>query len=248
MPGGKNNLPLRDTGDDVHHARHGGIAVHDEQHMVVSNRHRGVNLFASRRVVVPDDFLVRGYHADAELMREQNVAVRQHDGVADFAFPRGVVVRPHNLTVAHDEDAAVVRFAGVHEVVLGKSLAGKVRGNGRRGVRRGLSKTANSQCKRRKNESRSGHFHFLKSFVLQSELYVAAKHRRLEEAAQHDMDVMMALGTLNLVGFEMPQAFARKEPGTRKNRSNKWAGNICFSFLVPAILHASSGSLTSGQY
>ena len=159
---GRTNLTLRDAGDDIHHARHGGVAVDNEQHMVVSDRRRGMNLFANRRVVIPDDFLVRGYHSDAELMCEQNIAVRQHDGVADFAFPRGVIVSPYNLTVAHDEDAAVVRFAGVHEVMLGKSLAGKVCGNGKAGVRRSLSKTANSQCKRRKNESRSGHCHFLK--------------------------------------------------------------------------------------
>ena len=80
------------------------------------------------------------------------------DGVADFALSRGVVVSPYNLTVAHDEDAALVRFAGVHELVLGQSLAGKARGNTRRGVRRRQSKTAKSQPKSRNNESRSGHF------------------------------------------------------------------------------------------
>ena len=110
-----------------------GAKAWNEDGMIGSNRYRGVNLFAGRRVVVPDDLLVRGDDADSELMREQNVTVRQHDGTAYLTFPRGVVVSPHDLTVANDKDAAVVRFAGVHEVVLSKPLAGKVRRNGRRG-------------------------------------------------------------------------------------------------------------------
>src|ERR1017187_9589196 len=157
---GKKEFTFCYTSGDVHDTHDGEIAVHNEQHVVVSNRHCGVNLVASRRVVVPDYFFVGVNLANAELMCEQDVAIRQHDGVTDFAFPRGIVVRPHNLTMAHDEDAAVARFAGVHEVMLGKSFAGKVRGNGRRRVWRGLSKTAKNQCKRRNNESRSGHFHF----------------------------------------------------------------------------------------
>ena len=43
MPGGKGNFPLRDTSNDVHHARNSGIAVYDEEHVIVSNRRRGIN-------------------------------------------------------------------------------------------------------------------------------------------------------------------------------------------------------------
>ena len=39
MPSGKNDFPLRDTGDDVHHARYGGIAVDDKQHVFASGSH-----------------------------------------------------------------------------------------------------------------------------------------------------------------------------------------------------------------
>ncbi|MGD0787498.1 MAG: hypothetical protein ABR898_05890 [Terracidiphilus sp.] len=99
--------------------------------MVVSDRRRGVNLFAGRRVEPPRHFFVGGNPADAKLMSKQDIAVRQHEGVAYFALSRWVVIGPHGFAVAQDEDAAVVRFACEREVMLGQPLAGKVGGNGR---------------------------------------------------------------------------------------------------------------------
>ena len=134
MPGRKNKFALRCASDDVRDAYDGGIAIHNKEHVVVSDRCCRVNLVACRRVVVPYDFLVRGNLAHAELMREQDVSVRKHDGVADFAFPCRVVVGPHNLAVVDYEHAAVVRLPCAHKVVLRQPLARIVNRKTRRRV------------------------------------------------------------------------------------------------------------------
>ena len=81
-----------------------------------------------RGVVIPNHLLLRGDLGHAELMGEENVAIGQQHGVADFAFgPRvGVFVRPVNFALAHNIHSMMpVAFAGIKEIVLGQSPAGR---------------------------------------------------------------------------------------------------------------------------
>ena len=124
--GRERELLLGGPGDDVDDADKGWIAVLDVEDAVGADGDSGVNLVCRRRVVAPEDFLIGGDELDAELVSDEDVAVREHDAVGDFALAGGVVVGPGYLAVAEDEYAAVVGLAGVDEVMLseGTGLGG----------------------------------------------------------------------------------------------------------------------------
>jgi hypothetical protein len=67
-----------------------------------------MDLVPARSVVVPDDLLVRRQFGNPELVREENIPVREHHGIADLAFARRIVVTPDDLPPPHDEDPALV--------------------------------------------------------------------------------------------------------------------------------------------
>jgi hypothetical protein len=74
--------------------------------------------------MVPQHPLVRADERDTELVREQDVAVREHHHIGDLALAGGIMfIAPRNMTVAHDKDSAPVRLAGVDEVMLCEAFA-----------------------------------------------------------------------------------------------------------------------------
>jgi hypothetical protein len=125
------NLFLRDAGNDIDNTKQGRIAILDVEHPVISDGHCGMHLVARGWFIVPHNFLVWRDFGKSKLMREENVSALQHHRVADFALARGVGETPRDLSSAHDEDVAVMRFARVEKVVLRKPAAWQRRGRGR---------------------------------------------------------------------------------------------------------------------
>ena len=78
----------------------------------------GVDLSVGRGVVVPRDLFIGRDFGDGELVGEEDVAVGEHEGVADFSLAI-VGVGPGDLAAADDEHAFLLCLARVEEVVLG---------------------------------------------------------------------------------------------------------------------------------
>src|ERR1019366_10656290 len=102
IAGGYSELSDGPVGRDVDHAQRGRVAVLNEEDVLRADGLSGVHFGAGGGVVVPEDFLVGGDEGDAELMGEEDVAVGEEGGVADFTFRRVVNVGPGGLSLLDD--------------------------------------------------------------------------------------------------------------------------------------------------
>jgi len=109
----------------VHHDEFGGVAVLQEQNQVLADGLGSMGFGAFGSVVVPDHFFVGGYLGDAELVGKKDVAVREHHGVADFAFGGVVGIGPGNFAAADNVHGLGFGFAGVEKVEVGEAVAGQ---------------------------------------------------------------------------------------------------------------------------
>ena len=111
-------LTLVLAGDDIHDHNLGGIAVLHVEDAVLADRPRGVHLGALRSVVVPEHLFVPVDQRDAELVREEHVAIGKQHGIADFALRRAIVKLPGDLSFSHDVHILRLGLSGVEEIML----------------------------------------------------------------------------------------------------------------------------------
>ncbi len=118
-------LLLRPARHDVDDADDRLLAVLDIEDAFVADRQSGMHLVVVGSVIVPDDLLLPRDLGHAILMGEEDVSVREHDGIADLATAPRVVVAPDDLAITHDEDAAIVGLARIEKIMLGQASARK---------------------------------------------------------------------------------------------------------------------------
>ena len=103
---------------DVHDTQNRRIAILDEDHMILSDGLSGMRLRALRRVVMPEHLLVPRQQGHTKLMREQDVAIRHQDRIADLALAVRIDVLPDHFPAPDNEHPMLLLFARVEKVVL----------------------------------------------------------------------------------------------------------------------------------
>ena len=100
------------------------IAILNVPHTVRAEWLRGVYLRFFWRVQIPQHLAVEGDFSDAELMGEKDFAAWFQHRITDFPST-GMRVRPHHLSVMHNEHFLSLPFPSVEKIMLCKSFARK---------------------------------------------------------------------------------------------------------------------------
>src|SRR5579862_5088672 len=90
-----------------------------------------MDLRPGRRIVVPDDLLLRRNFIDLMLPRRQNVAIAQHPNIVDLSAI-AKTIGPHHLAVI-DHEYLVIALPDVKKRMLRESASGYVGSCGRFG-------------------------------------------------------------------------------------------------------------------